>query len=48
VFVLDPQLEAILAVDIINGAIKFQLPAVGCNRHYNCGTWPFCMDVFLP
>jgi hypothetical protein len=36
-FVLDTQLEAILAVDASTGAINFQLPAAGCNMHYNCG-----------
>ena len=36
-FALDPQLEAIRAVDVSTGKEQFQLPAAGCNSHYNCG-----------
>jgi len=36
-FALDPRKEKVQAVDAATGVVKFEVPAVGCEKEYNCG-----------
>lgn len=35
-YVSNPVSETVLAVNTIDGSVQFELPAAGCDSHYNC------------